>query len=49
MELTEESIKSKRYELEQEIQLLHEECPQGESIFSDTNSVINKKAFLITI
>lgn len=49
MELTEESIERNRYELEQEIQLLHEECPEGERIFSDTNSVINEKEFLITI
>lgn len=35
MERAEESIESNRHELEQGIQLAHEECPQGESTFDD--------------
>lgn len=35
MEVTEASIESNRYELEGEIQLVHEECPRGESTLDD--------------
>lgn len=35
MAVKEESIESNRYELEGETELVHEECPQGESTFDD--------------